>query len=215
MEHHDQPPWRIPLVRTAVVITAFGCLAIVIAHISAILMAEDHDLLADTVSALAIGNDAWVQDAGLNAAAGGIAALATAILASGVRRKITVAGVIALFVTALSMVIIAEYHEYMGYGDSGDPSIHDTMVGIMFIAFSAAMLLLAPRLGDHRKLYRTISLTAGIVLAIGGLLFQFVIPDSLLGITERILATDMIGWTALGAYLWWRRPAPTVGHSTS
>jgi hypothetical protein len=178
------------------VIGLIGCVVVVAADLIGILMVERHDPISETISKLAIGKHAWIQDVGIDFLAAGFLANAVGLFAwrFGKARVKTVAVLLGL--TAVDLVLIAEHNQYAGRDNEG-AQIHTYCVYALFGLFVVASLLLAFDLRQFGSTWWALSLAASLAWIIGGPIFMYIVPTSWDGALERLLGLVMTGWLAM------------------
>jgi hypothetical protein len=176
-----------------------GCAAVLIADLVGIILVERHNPVADTVSQLAIGEYAWIQDLGLDLFALAVLAIAVGLflLRSGDWKwKV---GLLLLILLAVDVVLIAEHNQYAGQqNQKGD--IHMYCVYVLYGLFGLACLLLAPGLKRLGKQWFSVSMGIGLSWFALGPVFLLV-PDRWDGAYERGVTLLMVGWVVMVAYL--------------
>lgn len=188
------------LLRTCGWIGLAGCLGVVLGNVAGILIYEQHDWIADTISALAAGRWGWIQDVGLVLFALALAACAVGLEAWGIGRTgARRAAVAALAVLTLDVLLIALHNEY-GDRDSGKFVIHSWLVYALGVLVAVAMLAAAGPLGRCGQGWRRFSLGAGIVWVIAAPVF-FVVPTGWDGLYERVVGLLFVAWVAAIAWL--------------
>ena len=183
---------RAALVKAAGAIGWLGVWGVLAADLLGILLVEAHNPIAETISKLAVGPQAWIQDLGLNLFGIGIALCAAGFTLWRTGGLAWRAGILLLALLGLDVVIIAEYNEYAGeLGE--DATVHRTLVYILYVLFAAASLLLAPGLKDAGRRWQTASLGAAaawIVLAP----VMLIVPTSIDGAYERLVGLVLLAW---------------------
>ena len=195
---------RAALAKAAGAVGWLGAWGVLVADLVAILLVERHDPIAETISKLAVGPHAWIQDLGLNVFGIGIALCAAGLIlwrAGGLAWR---AGILLLALLGLDVVVIAEYNQYAGeLGE--DATVHRALVYVLYVLFAGTSLLLAHGLGRAGRRWKTGSLLAGalwIVLAP----VLLVVPTSIDGAYERLVGLVLLGWVAAISILLITRP---------
>lgn len=193
-----------PFLQVCGAIGMAGCLAVLAADVIGIIVVEKHDPISETISRLAIGKDAWIQDLGLDLYALGLAAIAAGLFRwnRGGWRWHTAAGLFVLM--AIDIVLIAEHNQYAPSGTPKD-NIHMTCVITLYFLFAACSGLLAFELRALRKSFFWATATVFCVWIAGSPLFLYVVPDAYQGLTERIVGVAMATWVGLVAWILWQR----------
>lgn len=190
-------PWHLRLAGFA---GLAGCAALVAGNVAGVLIHERHDAISDTISDLAAGPEAWLQDAGLLLFAAGLLALGTGVLRwNPDGRRWTAAGWL-LLAMAADVAVIAAHNEY-GDRDSGRYVIHSYAVYLLAALFAATTAASAAPVGPAGKRWRRFGLGITAFWLVAGPPFFF-IPTAWDGAYERGLALVVVGWTsALSALL--------------
>ncbi|MEM1149892.1 MAG: DUF998 domain-containing protein [Pseudomonadota bacterium] len=187
------------LARTAAGLMVLAILALIGTNVWGSLVVESHDPVANTVSELAVGRGALIQDSGLVIYAAGLLILAVAISQiPGTRRLWRWGGSTSFMLMAAATALIALRHEY-GDGDSEAPELH-----MLFVYALSLSLILAP-LSLHQELQ---SWSRPLARANLGFLFIwiaaspgfFIVPDAYDGAYERALLFVSNLWVAMVAY---------------
>jgi hypothetical protein len=167
----------------------FGVLA---ADIVGILLVEAHDPIAETISKLAVGPHAWIQDLGINLLGIGAALCAAGLMVWRGGGLAWRSGLLLLALLGLDLVFIAEYNQYAGeLGE--DATVHRTLVFIMYGLFTGATLLLAEGLGSAGRRWKLASLAScGAWTVLAPVLF--VMPTSIDGAYERLVGLILLAW---------------------
>jgi hypothetical protein len=173
-------------------IAILGSLALVIGNVVGSMVVPGHDWVADTVSNLAVGRYEIIQDVALYGYAGAL--LACAIGAShfhpgGHRWN---AGIAALCLLALCVVVIGARNEY-GDDDNDGIVVHIYVVYALGVLFAATFLLMANGMGLAARRYRALSLICAALWIIGAPLF-FLVPTAYDGAWERGLGLIAAAW---------------------
>ncbi|MGJ3262258.1 MAG: DUF998 domain-containing protein [Salinarimonas sp.] len=151
-----------------------------------------YDPVGDSISDLAAGRLAWIQDAGLVTFAIGLAALAWGLsrIADG---RAWLAGVLCLALVALDVATIAVHDEY-GDREPGGLVFHLELVYALGFLFALTTLLLAPGLYRASRAWGRFDAgvcAAWIVLAP----IFFFVPTRWDGLYERAIAAIVLAWT--------------------
>lgn len=190
-----------------------GCAAVIVGNVAGIMIYERHDPISDTISDLAAGRYAWIQDAGLLAFAIGIAATAAGMArwpSHGGKTWRLAAWLVALI--AIDVAVIAAHNEY-GDRDSGAFVIHSYAVYALAALFALASSLAAPALGRLGRGWRHFSWAVPVVWLIAGPVF-FVAPTAWDGAYERGLALVVVSWFGAIGLLLMRQPVRGIEASS-
>ena len=181
-----------------------GAVAVVVADLVGILVVDAHDPISETISKLAVGRAAWIQDLGLSLFGLGAAAVAAGLAAWRTGGAAWKAGVTATFLVAVDLVVIARYNEYAGELGQG-ATVHRVLVYALYGLFSIATVLLARGLGNAGRRWTVVSVAAFLAWTIFAPLL-FVVPTSLDGAYERLVGCILVAWfAAVSAMLILRR----------
>lgn len=208
------PNWRETQVASRLriggaVIGLVGCVSVALADLLGILFVERHDPISETISTLAIGRYAWIQDLGIDLFAAGVIAVAVALYAwraGGATWKI---GCGLLLVLAVDLVLIAEHNQYAARPSREGASIHIYLVIALYVLFALVAFLLARDL--DRRSWRRFNLIAGAAWTVLAPLL-FVVPTAWDGAYERALSLILLGWFAGVCWTLLRR-APSSGRA--
>jgi len=195
---HNSSPLRRRTIVGCGVIALLGCILVTAANLIGILVVDAHNPISETISKLAIGDYAWIQDLGLDAFAIGLFALALGLylrLSGGWRWQVGLGLVVLL---GIDVLLIAEHNQYAGRPGRG-AAIHIYCVYALYALFAASTFLLAKNLKKLGARWHSFSL----VVSVGWLVlapFFFVVPDSWDGAYERFLALFILVW--VGGLAW-------------
>ncbi|HEV7277417.1 MAG TPA: DUF998 domain-containing protein [Devosiaceae bacterium] len=183
-----------------------GVLAAVITDLLAAILVDGYSIISQSISALAVGHYAWIQDAGLY-----LLSLGTIAVAVGLARwrflegtgLLTAAFLLSLLGTDL--VIIAYFNEYAGQENQG-ANVHINAVYALGILFAACTLLFAFSVRASAKNWASLSaLLGGLWILLAP--FFFYVPSSWFGLYERTLGLILVCWIGVAAWLLRRRAA--------
>ena len=190
------------------IVALLGCGLVTAANLIGILVVEDHNPFSETISKLAIGKYAWIQDAGLDAYAAGLFALALGLyltLSGGWRWRL---GLGLLVILSIDVILIAEHNQYAGRPGRG-AAIHIYLVYALYALFTLVSFLLAAPLKKLGDAWRKFSLAVSAAWFVLAPLF-FIVPDSWDGAYERFLALFLLVWVAALAWRLVRSCAPAL-----
>ena len=177
-------------------IALLGCLLVSLGDVAGAIVAG-HNPISETISKLAIGKHAWIQDLGLDAYAVGVAALSFGLflLIKGDLRWH--AGLALLLALSVNIFLIAEHNQYAGRPGRG-AAIHIYLVYILYGLVALIPVFLAKGLQHLGEQWRTYSyMFAGLWLVLAP--FFFLVPEWINGAYERFLALFLlIGAGTLG-----------------
>lgn len=187
----DAPPRRTSASLLAVAGAAglFGCVALFLGNVIGSVVVDGHDWIADTVSDLAAGPHAWLQDVAIYAYAGGLiaAAMGSAHRHPGGGRWTT--GALGLALLALTVVVIAAREAYSA-GHEG-VAVHIYLVYALGLLSAAVPFLMAKGLDAAGGRRGWAARAVGAFWIVGGPLF-FYLPDWIDGLWERLLGLASI-----------------------
>lgn len=177
----------------------FGCFAAALADIIGIIVVEKHNPITETISKLAIGKYAWIQDIGLDFLAAGFFMTAIGLYRWNLNGWKWKTGTILLGLLTIVILIIAEYNEYANRESFG-ATIHLACVVVLALFFSLLTLLLAPGLGKISRRWSHFSVSISIIWTILSPIF-FLIQTSWDGAYERFLGLIVFTWTITVSWL--------------
>jgi len=177
----------------------FGCFALVVGNIAAILLLERYSSISDTISDLAAGRYGWVQDTGLVLFALGMLACGVGLFCWPGRGRLWRLAAGLLVLLAVIVMVIATHNEY-GDRDTEKYVIHMNAVIAFAIVFAFVPLLLAPGLRRLGRVRSRVSVATTVLWVILSPIF-FYIPTGWDGLYERGLGVILIGWLVMVARL--------------
>lgn len=169
-----------------------GSFAVVAANIIGILLVEQHNPISETISKLAIGDYAWIQDLGLDLFAISLFAIAIGLFKWSVGGWRWQTGAFLLILLCFDILVIAEHNQYAGQDNSG-ANIHIHAVYVLGLLVALAALLLGFDLRRISRNWSRFSIGLSIVWTVLGPIF-FVVPTSWNGAYERFVALIMVTW---------------------
>lgn len=187
------------ILRICGVIGLLGCFGVIAADIVGILLVEQHNPISETISKLAIGKYAWVQDFGLDLFAAAIMATAVGLYTLRLEQTRWKIGIALLALLSIDVVLIAEHNQYAGREGVG-AAIHIQCVYALGLLFALSTLLLAFGLRKVGRAWYRFSLGISIVWTVLGPTF-FWVPNSWDGAFERFVALIMVTWFAAVSWL--------------
>ena len=173
-------------------LSVLSCLVVFAANLMGMVLVDEHNPISETISALAVGEFAWVIDAALILYAAGLAALAAGLYAWNLGKIRWKVGTLAVGLVAIAIIVIAVFNEYAGAANAG-ANIHRKSVYALGLLFPLATLLLAVGLGKVDPIWYRYSLSTCLVWIIFAPLF-FYIPTNFDGAYERFIASIMVAW---------------------
>lgn len=189
----------IRLLRICGLIGLLGCFGVIAANIVGILLVEQHNPISETISKLAIGKYAWIQDFGLDLFAAAIMATAVGLYALRLEQARWKIGTALLVLLSIDVVLIAEHNQYAGREGVGT-AIHIQCVYALGLLFALSTLLLAFGLRNVSRTWYRFSLGISIAWTMLGPIF-FWVPNSWDGAFERFVALIMVTWFAAVSWL--------------
>lgn len=169
-----------------------GSFAVVAANIIGILLVEQHNPISETISKLAIGDYAWIQDIGLDLFAISLFAIAIGLFKWSVGGWRWQTGAFLLILLCFDIFVIAEHNQYAGQDNSG-ANIHIHAVYVLGLLVALASLLLGFDLRRISRNWSRFSIGLSIVWTVLGPIF-FIVPTSWNGAYERFVALIMVTW---------------------
>lgn len=183
------------------------------------IIVKSHNPVSQTISRLAIGEYAWIQDLGLDAYAIGIFALTIGLYLSLDKTWRTLSGFVLLILLSVDILLIAEHNQYLGRPGRGE-AIHIYLVYALYALVALIPMLLAKALsvfGERWRRRSWIFATLWLVLAP----FFFVVPDNINGGVERLLALFLLfgvgftGWQLMVTQSQESGRQPQKGHTAT
>lgn len=205
MTDTHQPPIANGFLRILAVVAIVGSLSLLMGNIWGSIVVPGHDWVKDTVSALAAGPHAIIQDFSLYGFAAALLALslASAHIHSGETSWSTITLLLALLAGLIT--VIGARNEY-GDGDSGGLVIHIYLVYVMGALFAGLFALMAVE-GDRFAFpMQVISWICLALWAVGAPIF-FILPTEWDGLWERGLGLITLVWSVSYALALWRGPS--------
>jgi hypothetical protein len=199
MNQKQSEGWRSKLLPICGILGMLGCLGAIAANIAGIIVVERHDPIRETISKLAIGKYAWIQDLGLDLLAVALVALAVGLYAWNLGQWRWKMGAALLVLLGVDVILIAEHNQYAGREGVG-ASIHIYCVYALGLLFALSTLLLAFGLRKIGRRWFRFSLGTSMIWTILGPIFFFV-PTSWDGAYERFVALIMLTWVVAISWL--------------
>ena len=192
--------------RTAGWLGLAGCAAALLGNVVGVIANQRDGFVGETISEVAAGRWAWIQDFGLYAFALGVAALALALWRWRLGGWPWRSGAALLGLLAVVVVVIAAHDEY-GDGDRGGIVIHIYLVYLIGLLFPASVGLTAGGLSHVQVGWRRFCTILVLAWTAAAPIF-FLVPASWDGMWERLLAAMMLLWVGLVSGLLIRRGRP-------
>lgn len=181
------------------VIGILGAFSSVATNIAGIVLVERHNPISETISALAIGKYAWLQDAGLDALAIGLMAIAIALLKWNLGGFQWEAGATLMIILGLDIILIAEHNQYAGREGVG-AAIHIYCVYALGLLFALIAWFLGEGLRKVSRNWQRFSRGISLVWTTLAPLFFFA-PEPWNGGYERFVALIMLTWVTAISWL--------------
>ncbi len=172
-----------------------GCFSAIATDLIGSIVVEKHNPISETISSLAIGKAAWIQDLGLDLFAIALIACAVGLYPWKLGTVRWKAGLALLILLGVDIFLISEHNKYAGREDVTGAAIHIYCVYALGVLFTLAPLLLSFGLQKISPKWRRFSLG----IALGWTIFAptfFFIPTDWDGAFERLTALIMIVWVA-------------------
>lgn len=185
---------------TCGVIGLIGSFAAVIANLVGIIVVEQHNPISETISKLAIGEYAWIQDLGLDFYAAGVVACAVGLYAWNLSKIHWKVGTLCLVSLGVIVILIAEHNQYAGQPENNGQAIHMQLVYAFGILFALSTLLLAFGLRRVGQNWYRFSIGMAIMWVLLAPIF-FYIPTTWDGAYERLLGLLVFSWTVAMSWL--------------
>lgn len=177
----------------------FGCVSVVITDLVGIIVVDGYNPISQTISALAIGRKAWIQDVGLNLFVISFLACSIGLFSLNLGGWKWKAGAGILPIIALDILIISEYDRYADLSSFGS-TVHYVCVCVLGVLFTLAPALLSFRLQMISRGWQLFSLWTAIAWGVLSPIFFFT-PNGWNGAYERFIALIMVAWVALISWL--------------
>lgn len=190
--HATEDVFGDPFSRVCAWIAIFGAFAALATDVVGVWVADDVSFVADTISDLAAGRHAWIQDVGLYAFAFGMVAVAVGLLRGRLGKAAWWFANLSVIVLAAIVVVIGAHGEY-GDRDVGGLVIHIYLVVALGIGFAISALLLTPGLKRLGHGWARINVILAVLWIVSAPIF-FWLPTGWDGLYERGVAGIMIVW---------------------
>lgn len=185
-------------------IALFGCGFVLVCDVVMWFLVEGYNPIGQTISELAAGPHAEIQDTGIVVFALGIATLTAGMILRGWGGRLSWAVRIAFVLLGLDVVMIALWNEY-GDAEAGGLVIHGYLVAMLYVLTAFVLWFgtsVPPARGDQTARFGKIAAAVWVPTAP---LF-YVVPDTVDGLYERGLALVMVGAVALAAVQLYKEP---------
>lgn len=175
-----------------------GCWCAIISDVLGILVFEGHNPIRQTISQLAHGKYAYIQDIGLVLFGIGIILGAISLYAWKSNDKLIKTGAFTLGFSGVLIAILAEFNDFAGEPGT---SIHMALAITIGISLLLSMILVSIVMQKINKTWMYISFSMLGVFLFSSLGF-FVIPNQFQGIYERAVVLLVLTWLlGLGYFL--------------
>ncbi|QLG46523.1 DUF998 domain-containing protein [Costertonia aggregata] len=176
-----------------------GCASAIIADIIGILVYEDHNPIRQTISQLAHGKFAYIQDIGLVLLSLGILSAAVALYVWKSNDKRFIFGAAALSIMGIGIGVLAEFNQLVGEPGTTIHIVVTAMIGTLFL-FAAITLGIGFKELNRTWAYTSIGIGISVLLSCLGFLF---ISEKYEGFYERgVVLFVMIWFLGLGYVLY-------------
>lgn len=181
-----------------------GSLIAVITDFIGIFVVDGYNPFSQTISSLAIGDYAWIQDVGLNLYGIGLLVCAIALWRWNLGDWRWRFGSVLVFLLGIDIIVISEHDQYAGLpGHTGTP-IHLQAVYVLGILFPLICFLLSFGFRRISRKWQYFSwITAAVWLIFAPPFFQ--VPTALDGLYERFISVILLGWTIVTSWLIFRQ----------
>jgi hypothetical protein len=203
MSHLENEPPPSRLSQITGLMGLVGCVAVLLANIIGVIIVEQHNPISETISMLAIGKYAWIQDIGLDLFAVGTIAVGFGLHQWHLGGSKWTAGSVMLLLLGIDVFLIAEHNQYIGREGVG-AAIHIYCVYAFYALFSAATLLLSFRLKKISHNWSNFSLGIFVVWIILAPIF-LPFPTRWDGLYESFLGLIVVTWMGAMSWLLMRR----------
>lgn len=202
--HRSAPQFNRKLFVACGVAGIVGSVISVIADFIGIAVVNGYNPISQTISDLAMGPYAWIQDVGLNLYAIGLVACAIALWRWNLGDWRWRLGAALLAVISVIILIISEYDQYANLPNSSGMSIHLYSVYALGILFPATCFLLGFGLRRLGRMWRRFSWATAVVWVIFAPAF-FKMPTAVDGLYERFVSLILLAWSIAIAWLIFQR----------
>ncbi|MHA7056193.1 DUF998 domain-containing protein [Aquimarina sp. M1] len=178
------------------IIGGLGCFAVLISDIIGVIVVEKHNPLRNTISQLAHGKYAYIQDIGLSLFGIGVIATSVALFIFDHTKVKLKVGSLFLILMAIGVISLAELNNLIG-----EPGtiIHLVAVGFIAICYFVSMILWISKFRQVSQKWYQGHVIVGTSIIILLAMFKFV-PEAYEGAYERLLAIILVGWFLLCNY---------------
>lgn len=183
------------IIKIGGIATIVGSLCAVIADIVGILVYKNHNPIKQTISQLAHGKYAYIQDLGLTFFGLGTLVASIALYVWKLKSVKWILGVILLAFMGISTIVLAEFNQFAGEPGTTIHIVIALLIGVSFL-LSTLLLGFGFKKMDLHWYYLSVGIGITFLVACSGFL---IISENYEGIYERGVATIMLVWfLALG-----------------
>lgn len=178
------------IIKLGGIASILGSISVLVADIAGIMIYEDHNPIKQTISQLAQGKYAYIQDIGLTLFGFGIILASISLYVWKSSSLKWVVGTIFLIIMGINTIVLAEFNQFAG---TPGTTIHIIIAVLIAIIFFVCTLLLGYKFKEINKNWHYISLSIGIAFFIACSVFSL-IPEKFEGIYERGIGVLLILW---------------------
>ncbi|WIJ24966.1 DUF998 domain-containing protein [Devosia sp. RR2S18] len=186
------------LFSTCAVLGFVGVFAAIITDLIAAAVVDGYSIIQQSISSLAAGSYAWIQDGGLYLLSIGTVALAVGLARWRYDEGRLLAGALSLVLIGIDIAVIAYFNEYAGQQNQG-ANIHINAVYALGILFTACAMLIGYSLRGVARNWAAFSAMMGALWILTAPFF-FIVPSAWFGLYERGLALILVCW--IGGMCW-------------
>ncbi len=181
-----------------------GNVIVLLTDFVGIIVVDSYNPISQTISNLAIGDYAWIQDVGLNLYAISLMVCAIALWRWNLGDWRWRLGSVLVFLLGIDILIISEHDQYAKLPDSSGASVHLYAVYVLGLMFPSICFLLSSGLRKISRKWKRLSwITAVVWLIFAPPFFQ--IPNNINGLYERFVALILLTWTTAISWLIFER----------
>ncbi|EAZ88961.1 DUF998 domain-containing protein [Crocosphaera chwakensis] len=179
-------------------------LIVVLTDFIGIIVVDSYNPIKQTISNLAIGDYAWIQDIGLNLYGIGLIVCAIALWRWNLGDWRWQLGATLLFFLGIDILIISEHDQYAKLPNSSGFSVHLYAVYVLGLIFPLICFLLSFGFRKISRRWQYFSLAIAVVWLIFAPPF-FQISTAFNGLYERFVALILLCWTTAISWLIFHR----------
>ncbi|UIJ73332.1 DUF998 domain-containing protein [Aurantimonas sp. HBX-1] len=189
---------RDDMLRNCGIVGMVGAVAVVVANLAGIIVVDAHNPISETISALAVGRYAWIQDVGLYGFASALVACGIGFFRWRLGHLRWLAAGVLLMLLGIDVVVIAFFNGYAGTTNQG-ADIHTYATYLLAGVFLLVLLSSASGLTRINFRWGVFSLALGAAWLVLAPVFLYV-PTAWDGAYERVLGLMMVAW--VGSVSW-------------